>query len=225
MEEKLNLLSQLMAEMSHEIRTPLNGVLGFIEMLHTGYEETKEDHREIISLLNKSSKNVWSAFDDLITATMIIIHGINKSITKFDIFSTLEVIETSLNKTYWMCGGYTIEFILEGEQKEIWIEAHQRLIETMFRWFIGNQVIQSTIHEERSRFFIHVKTVEESVLIAISNVSEMEESAIKELYEGHSWTYLIEYIIEAHSGTLTYKPDGNGKTFAEISLPLKQEKE
>lgn len=224
MEEKLKMISQLLANMSHEIRTPLNGVLGFVEMLYTGYEETKDDHREVLSLLNKSSKNVWSAFDDLIIAGITIIHGIHLNVSRFNILSTLELIEKSLNNTYWMCGGYTIELILESEQKDIWTEADQRMFEAMFRWFIGNQIFRSTVHEESVRFFIHVKSVEDSLLMSISNVSEMEESQIRDLYEGDVWTYLIENIIKAHSGTLDYKTDGNGKTYAEITLPLEQKK-
>lgn len=65
-EESDNLKTAFLANMSHEIRTPLNGVIGFIDLLRTGLDESKfESYTKIIKQSSNQLINIINNILDL----------------------------------------------------------------------------------------------------------------------------------------------------------------
>jgi len=61
--------SEFLSNMSHEIRTPLHAILGFVQILKTS--NLSESDKNHVNLLNRSSKNLLSIVNDILTIDKI----------------------------------------------------------------------------------------------------------------------------------------------------------
>jgi signal transduction histidine kinase/CheY-like chemotaxis protein len=77
-----------LANMSHEIRTPLNGILGFTQLLKESDE--KEEQREFISVIEKSSENLLTIVNDILDLSKIKSQKIELESIDFDPVETFE---------------------------------------------------------------------------------------------------------------------------------------
>jgi len=77
-----------LASMSHEIRTPLNGILGFTQLLKESDE--KEEQREFISVIEKSSANLLTIVNDILDLSKIKAQKIELENIAFDPIDTFE---------------------------------------------------------------------------------------------------------------------------------------
>jgi len=73
--------SYFLANVSHEIRTPLNAILGVADILMNGNAGTsvgagREQHPELVDLMRKSSSQLLSLIDDVLTFSSIEAHRI-----------------------------------------------------------------------------------------------------------------------------------------------------
>jgi signal transduction histidine kinase len=224
MKDKPDYLRELLSYMSYEVRTPLNGIIGFSELLFEKFKNTNGEHKEWVHYLKVLNNITLSAYYDLMNGIGIINWNGEKSLEQIDIVELLYELENSLNNNFWMTHNESVAFILESEEKNIFLEADKGILTNMFRWFFGEQTSFSGSHDRTTRFLIRTGLNHDSVQISISNVTGKKNSAITKLCEDSVWPHIIMKILKAHSGSLTYKTDGKGKTYAEISLPIKQKK-
>ncbi|NOR56180.1 MAG: response regulator [Sulfurovum sp.] len=77
-----------LASMSHEIRTPLNGILGFTQLLKESDE--KEEQREFISVIEKSSANLLTIVNDILDLSKIKAQKIELENIEFDPIDSFE---------------------------------------------------------------------------------------------------------------------------------------
>jgi signal transduction histidine kinase len=68
--ESDRLKSAFLQNISHEIRTPMNGILGFIELLKSD-DYTLEQKRNFSNIIDKSSKQLLSIIDEILTMSII----------------------------------------------------------------------------------------------------------------------------------------------------------
>lgn len=83
--------SFFLANMSHELRTPLNAILGFSRRL-TGDPNTVLDHREKLSLINRSGENLLSMINDLLDLSKVEAGRDELRLETFEVDSMLEEI-------------------------------------------------------------------------------------------------------------------------------------
>jgi signal transduction histidine kinase/ActR/RegA family two-component response regulator len=85
------LKSSFLANMSHEIRTPMNGILGFAELLKKP-DLSGNEHREFISIIEKSGTRLLSIINDIIDISKIESGMMNVDIRNSDINEQIEYI-------------------------------------------------------------------------------------------------------------------------------------
>jgi len=77
-----------LANMSHEIRTPLNGILGFTQLLKES--DDKEEQKEFISVIEKSSDNLLTIVNDILDLSKIKAQKIELESIEFDPIDVFE---------------------------------------------------------------------------------------------------------------------------------------
>jgi light-regulated signal transduction histidine kinase (bacteriophytochrome) len=223
MKNKTDTFRQLLAVFSHEIRAPLNGVIGFSEILMTDETIDKEDQKKWLRNIHQSSVRVWSAYNDIIDCSFLL----TNEPVHFEQVNLPELfisVEETLNDNYWMVSRQSFKFILESDQKSSCIEANKMLLKNMLVWFFGENSSLCHDFDKTNKYFVWIGNKPDFVEISIANVTGGEKSFIHQTQTNPLWMEVIMEIVKIHSGRLVYKKDGNGKTFTEISLPLKQEK-
>jgi PAS domain S-box-containing protein len=83
--------SVFLANMSHELRTPLNAILGFSRRLARD-PKTLVDHREQLSLINRSGENLLSMIDGLLDLSKVEAGREERRLETFELDSMLEEI-------------------------------------------------------------------------------------------------------------------------------------
>ncbi len=82
-----------LANMSHEIRTPLNGIVGFTNLLKE--TDDKEEQKEFISVIEKSSANLLTIVNDILDLSKIKAAKIELESIEFDPVDSFETaVET-----------------------------------------------------------------------------------------------------------------------------------
>ncbi len=77
-----------LASMSHEIRTPLNGIVGFTNLLKE--TDDKEEQKEFISVIEKSSANLLTIVNDILDLSKIKAEKIELESIEFDPVDSFE---------------------------------------------------------------------------------------------------------------------------------------
>lgn len=222
MNDKTRIYSNLLAIFSHEIRTPLNGIIGFSELLQMEGIECSEEHKKMIGHINEASLRVLGAFNDLMVAAKYVFRPFDLHLESVDLTYLFHSVERILNNQYWMAYDRSFRFIIEPDADLQTIEADKSMLHNMFVWFICDNSRHFRENRKDNVFFIHLTSKSGFIEISISNVTGGENSKIHE--SESSWMELISEITKAHSGQFDYKTNGNGKTYAAISLPVNQEK-
>jgi light-regulated signal transduction histidine kinase (bacteriophytochrome) len=223
MEDKIRAYSNLLTTINHEIRPPLNVICGFSEILQEEIETLSDEHKDMLISIERSAKEAISVFNDLIDASIITINeNIKIRPEQVDLIQILKRTESHLNDEHWLAKYHHINFMIESKEQQINIEAEKSLLSYMFTWLFGEQALMGGNNNKTKNFLIPISANNDFVTISISNVIGQESTQIRELTEGGTYYNLVVKIIKAHSGTIAFKPDGNGKTFIEIILPVKQ---
>lgn len=68
---KAELKQSFLANMSHEIRTPLNAIVGFSNLLASEHEQSQEERREFISIINRNCELLLKLIDDILEISRI----------------------------------------------------------------------------------------------------------------------------------------------------------
>ena len=71
-QEANRLKSQFLANMSHELRTPLNAVIGFADLLHSGFVKPESpQHREFLGLIGTSGRHLLQLINDVLDLSKV----------------------------------------------------------------------------------------------------------------------------------------------------------
>ena len=87
--------SLFLASMSHELRTPLNAILGFSSML-AGEENATPDHREKLSIINRSGLHLLSMINDVLDLSKIEAERIELQENPFDLVALIKEISVMI---------------------------------------------------------------------------------------------------------------------------------
>lgn len=68
---KAELKQSFLANMSHEIRTPLNAIVGFSNLLASENEQSQEERREFINIINRNCELLLKLIDDILEISRI----------------------------------------------------------------------------------------------------------------------------------------------------------
>lgn len=68
---KAELKQSFLANMSHEIRTPLNAIVGFSNLLTDENEQSQEERREFINIINRNCELLLKLIDDILEISRI----------------------------------------------------------------------------------------------------------------------------------------------------------
>lgn len=92
-QESDKLKSAFLANMSHEIRTPLNAIVGFSDLLATGYTEIKsEEAKEFAGLINKNCNILLTLVSDVLDMSRIESDSMNFSFSEHSLVKFLSDI-------------------------------------------------------------------------------------------------------------------------------------
>ena len=71
-QEANRLKSQFLANMSHELRTPLNAVIGFADLLHSGFVKPESpQHHEFLGLIGTSGRHLLQLINDVLDLSKV----------------------------------------------------------------------------------------------------------------------------------------------------------
>ena len=89
---KAELKQSFLANMSHEIRTPLNAIVGFSNLLAIHSEQTEEERREFISIINRNCELLLKLIDDILEISRIESNNLNFTLQEINLNQLIDDI-------------------------------------------------------------------------------------------------------------------------------------
>jgi signal transduction histidine kinase/ligand-binding sensor domain-containing protein len=226
--------NRLFSIISHDLRSPFNSILGFLNILYTKFADLDEEERlKMLDVVNRSSKNVFSLLENLLTWAKTQINEITFNPKSFEIDSLLENILSVFtpqleNKNI----GLQTNF-----KKNVYVYADEDMMKVVFRNLISNAIkftgengtisIESNIISN-SHAQISVKDsgagMNEEVLNGLFEISKQK---LRKGTQGESGSglglILCKEFVAINNATISIESEvGIGSTFY-ITLPLASE--
>ena len=89
---KAELKQSFLANMSHEIRTPLNAIVGFSNLLAIHNEQSEEERREFISIINRNCELLLKLIDDILEISRIESNNLNFTLQEINLNQLIDDI-------------------------------------------------------------------------------------------------------------------------------------
>jgi signal transduction histidine kinase/ActR/RegA family two-component response regulator len=126
-----------LANMSHELRTPINAILGFTRLLARDVETTAAQHRKL-EVIDRSGEHLLDMINDVLEMSKIEAGRSSYEATPFDLFRTLESLESILRER---AGTKGLKFTIERTAHvPRYIRADERKLRQVLLNLLGNAI-------------------------------------------------------------------------------------
>jgi signal transduction histidine kinase/ActR/RegA family two-component response regulator len=136
------LKTTFLANMSHEIRTPMNAIIGFAELLSIS-NPSKEEKKEYLNLINRSSTDLLRIIEDVIDIAKIEskqLKFIPKTIVLSDLLDELKLIYKDFLVKQGKHEDIKIKMHIPEDEKHLEIEIDPKRLKQVFSNLINNAI-------------------------------------------------------------------------------------
>ena len=163
-QESEKLKSAFLNNISHQIRTPLNGVLGFVDILESDFQNlTVEKRTEYFDIIRKSSHKLLNTFEDILEVSKL---NCGMSILKPNCFSLkinleeliedMKQIHLHNNNTFCFEIDPDIENIIIKTDKSMLMRVLKSLIDNVFK-FNTNKILKLIVQNKNGHILFSVE--------------------------------------------------------------------
>ncbi len=235
--EKANKLkSAFLANMSHEIRTPLNGILGFVDILLTSKNKTKEQRNTFADIIRKSSDSLLQIINDILDISKLESGSLKVIKSEFNLNRLLDLLyNTYSEKAATMYKKINIylnnrigDILLYTDENRL-RQILSNLLDNAFKFTESGYVefgISKLLHDE---IVLYVKDTgigidANDLKIIFDRFTQVDQSS-KKVYRGAGLGLsIVKELLNLMDGTITVESEpGSGSIFY-VALPVGQEK-
>lgn len=133
---KAELKQSFLANMSHEIRTPLNAIVGFSNMLVSDDEQTTDEKREFIDIINRNCELLLKLVGDILEISRIESNNITFIFEKVNITELIDDVYS----TFQMMVPENVQFLKEIPQNPVVIRTDKFRLNQVVTNLVNNAV-------------------------------------------------------------------------------------
>lgn len=222
--------TEFLNNISHEVRTPLNGIMGAASLLSFD-DITEESHREIISVLNLSTKRLLRTITQYMDISLLSSDNMPVYETHIEIFDFLRPLVSEYQEE---CLQKNLEWVVDFpvEYHEILFTVDKSLLHKVVSHLLDNAVMftekgsvtfRFKINDEEIAFFIEDTGVgiDQEVKPRIFKVFSQEDASSLRRHEGSGLGLAICFkIIQLMGGRISFESEkGVGSNFY-FTIPL-----
>ncbi|PKP52522.1 MAG: hypothetical protein CVT92_08515 [Bacteroidetes bacterium HGW-Bacteroidetes-1] len=222
--------TEFLNNISHEVRTPLNGIIGAASLLSFD-DISEESHREIISVLNLSTKRLLRTITQYMDISLLSSDNMPVYETPIEIFDFLRPLISEYQEE---CQQKNLEWVIDFpvEYHEILFTVDKSLLDKVLSHLLDNAVMftekgsvtfRFKIREEEIAFFIEDTGVgiDQEVKPRIFKVFSQEDASSLRRHEGSGLGLAICFkIIQLMGGRISFESEkGVGSNFY-FTIPL-----
>ena len=232
LERAMRLKDEFLANMSHELRTPLNGILGFTQILMTGYRgPLNEEQKKYVRIIDSSGQHLLGLINDLLDLSKI---EAGKLEINLETVIIADVCQASLSfiKEQATKKGIAIEFIQEPYVQTV--TADMRRLKQILVNLLSNAVkftperghVTLQVQSDFRHGCIEFTVSDTGVGIAPEDLQRLftpftqVDSSLTRQHEGTGLGLaLVKHLAEMHGGSIVVESQvGQGSRFT-VTLP------
>lgn len=224
LEEVDRLKTEFLASVSYELRTPLTSIMGFSEMLESGYKgNLSKGQQEYLSGIIDSSSELMTLINDILDLASMEAGYMRLEVKEFDIYA---MVHSFVKLISLRCNAANISISLDCSEKIGMLLGDEKRLKQALYNLVGNSIKftnkggKITIHVEQGKKDDIIFTVEDNgVGIEEENKNKIfdrffkSNSAIKSKKSGAGLGLsVVKSIIELHGGKVAVESEKNKGT-------------
>ncbi|WP_281645119.1 PAS domain S-box protein [Parendozoicomonas sp. Alg238-R29] len=154
--------SMFLSNMSHELRTPLNGVLGYVQLLLSGSDISKQQYDQLLSI-EACGQHLLTLINDILDLTKIDAGELELNFAPVNVVTLVESVEQILYQRAESCG---LQFDLVVQDD---VPASVVGDETKLRQILINLVGNAVKYTDRGRVSLNVYVNDNNLVFAVED--------------------------------------------------------